>query len=375
MRELFTLDPSVAHLNHGSFGVVPRRVQLAQQRIRDEIETNAMRFYARELPERVASARAELAEFIGADPAGSALVANATSGTAVALQSMRLGAGDEVVVTDHIYNSVAVALERLRREAGIEITVVSIGLDDTDDDMVAKVSGAVRAGRTRLIVLDHVASATAKLFPIARIADAVRGSGAAIHVDGAHAPGMLTLPAADLGVDFWVGNFHKWAYAPRGTALLHVAEAWRDRVAPVVVARGDLRGFPISVELQGTRDMTCWLAAPEGTRMLTELGQQSRAANVALAAAGQRVIADALGLTHVPDPGPEVSMRVIPLPDGIASTDEGADALRNRIALELDTEVTVVAWNGTGFLRVCANIYNTLDEYEKLAHRLRSVLS
>ena len=44
----------------------------------------------------------------------------------------------------------------------------------------------------------------------------------AVHVDAAHAPGIEDPAVAELGADFWVGNLHKWAFAPRGTALLAV---------------------------------------------------------------------------------------------------------------------------------------------------------
>jgi isopenicillin-N epimerase len=98
-RLLFTLDAAVAHLNHGSFGAVPTPVQRAQQRLRDELDANPLRFFAGGLYDRLAHVRRHLAAFVGADPDGSALVPNATTGVAVVLNSLRLAAGDEVVTT------------------------------------------------------------------------------------------------------------------------------------------------------------------------------------------------------------------------------------------------------------------------------------
>ena len=47
----------------------------------------------------------------------------------------------------------------------------------------------------------------------------VEGASVPVLVDAAHVPGALPgLEVEALGVDFWVGNLHKWAYAPRGTA-------------------------------------------------------------------------------------------------------------------------------------------------------------
>src|SRR5690242_14696397 len=100
-RLLFSLDPAVTHLNHGSFGAVPIGVQRAQQRLRDELEANPVRFMARGLSDRIAHARRHLAAFLGADPEGSTLVGNTSTAVSSVLGSLGLGAGDEIVTTDH----------------------------------------------------------------------------------------------------------------------------------------------------------------------------------------------------------------------------------------------------------------------------------
>lgn len=375
MRELFTLAPDVAHLNHGSFGAVPKRVQVAQQRIRDEVELNPMRFYARDSAGQVLAARTELATFLGADQDGCALVANATTGTAAVLHSIPFAPGDEIVITDHLYNAVGVALQRLTRERGVVVVTVDVPLEATEDETVREIVNVVRPERTKLVIIDQVASPTAKLFPVAAIAAALAGSGVPLHVDGAHAAGMLSMPVAQIGADFWVGNLHKWGFAPRGTAMFQVAPGWRDSIRPVVPSRGDLVGFPGTVEQQGTRDLSGWIAAPHGTRLISEIGlDRYRRHNAELAAYGQRVIGAAVGSPLLPDPGPEVSMRVIVLPEGVAATGDGASALQERIAHELRAEVNISSWHGLGLLRVSAQVYNTADEYDRLAAGLPALL-
>jgi isopenicillin-N epimerase len=73
-RELFSLDPAVSQLNHGSFGAVPVPVQRAQQRLRDEMEANPMAFFTRGITDRLAHTRRRVAAFLGADPDGTALI-------------------------------------------------------------------------------------------------------------------------------------------------------------------------------------------------------------------------------------------------------------------------------------------------------------
>jgi isopenicillin-N epimerase len=376
-RLLFSLDPAVAHLNHGSFGAVPIGVQRAQQRLRDETEANPMGFFTRGLLERIAHTRRHIAAFLGADPARTALVGNATIGIALVLNSLRLVPDDEIVLTDHGYGAVALAVERACRRSGARPRVVPLPLVPTDSEVVAAIRSAVRPGRTRLVILDQVTSPTARLLPVAQVAGELRELGVPLLVDAAHAPGMLPLPVSDIGADFWVGNLHKWAYAPRGTAVIVVAPGWVSHIEPLAVSWEQGSGFPAAVEWQATLDYSAWLAAPVGLFTLRSLGLDLvRAHNEALVGHGQRVVGEALGIPpdRLPAPGAGVSMRVVPLPAGVAATRPAATELRLRIASELRTEVAVHQWQGQGLLRLSAQVYNTMGEFHELAERLPALL-
>ncbi|WP_434743221.1 aminotransferase class V-fold PLP-dependent enzyme [Micromonospora sp. SH-82] len=377
-RLLFSLDPAVSHLNHGSFGAVPIPVQRAQHRLRDEMEANPLRFYSQGLTDRIAHARRHIATFLDADPQGAALVSNATTGVGVVLQSLGLGPGDEVISTDHGYGAVTLAVARECRRTGATSRVLPVPLTASDQDVVRIVRAGLRPGRTRLVVLDQITSATARLMPVAAVVSAARAHGIPVLVDAAHVPGMLPVSVRDVAADFWVGNLHKWGYAPRGTALLVVAEPWRDRIEPPVVSWEQESGFPARLEWQATVDYTPWLAAPVGLFTLRSLGlDRVRRHNAALAAYGQRVVGEALGVgpAALPDPGdPAVAMRLVPLPPGVATTFDAARSLRQRIADRLAAEVSVASWHGRGWLRLCGQVYNTPDEYERLALRLPALL-
>jgi isopenicillin-N epimerase len=373
-RLLFSLDPAVAHLNHGSFGAVPLSVQRAQQRLRDEMESNPLRFYAVGLTDRIAYTRRHLAGFLGADPDGSALVANTTTGVALVLGSLGLREGDEIVTTEHGYGAVRIAVEAACVRTGVVHRTVPLPLTPTDDEVVAGITAAV-TGRTRLVIIDQLTSPTARLFPVARVVAALRPAGTPVLVDAAHGPGHLPVNVSDIGADFWVGNLHKWAYAPRGTALLAVAQAWRDRIRPLVVSWEQEAGFPTRVEMQGTLDYTPWLATPTGLFTLRTLGVETvRAHNAGLAEYGQRVVAAALGV-DAPAGAPGVAMRIVPLPRGLATDLAAATGLRQRIADELGFEVSVNAFRGQGLLRLSAQVYNRADEYDRLAERLPAFLA
>jgi isopenicillin-N epimerase len=375
-RELFSLDPAVTYLNHGSFGAVPIPVQRAQQRLRDEMEANPMAFFTRGIVERLAHTRRHIAAFLGADPDGTALIPNATAGAQLALNAVDLHPGDEVLLTDHGYGAVRFAVDRLCARTGATVSEVAVPLRATDDEIVESLATAVRPGRTRFALVDHITSPTAKLFPIARIIAALHERGVAVAVDGAHAPGMLPVEVAALGADFWFGNLHKWAFAPRPTAVLVVAPEYRSRVDPLVVSWENDAGFPAAVEYGGTLDYTAWLAAPTGIHLLRTLDPaRLRRNNADLAAYGQRTIAGTLGVARADLLGSDaVSMRIIPLPPGVAEDLAGVLTLRSRIAADFSIEVAVSVWHNRGYLRVSGQIYNRPEDYDQLAAALPGLL-
>src|SRR5262245_14016784 len=134
-RELFSFDPDVSYLNHGSFGSVPRAVRDVHRALLDEVDRNPMQF-ARSMIDRVDGTRDWLARYLGADPAGAAFVANATTGVATALHTLAvtgaIAAGDEILVNDHTYAGVQIGLERFSRRTGAVVRKVHIPLDADD---------------------------------------------------------------------------------------------------------------------------------------------------------------------------------------------------------------------------------------------------
>jgi isopenicillin-N epimerase len=379
-RLLFTLDPGVAHLNHGSFGAVPITVQRAQRHLREEVESSPQRFYTAGLADRLGHVRRHLAGVLGADPESAALVTNATAGVALALRTVRPAGTDEIVTTDHGYGAVDLAVDRLCARTGAAHRKLAVPLTASDEEITAAVAGGVHPTRTRVLIVDQITSPTGRLLPVADIVAAVRARAprAAVIVDAAHVPGMLAVSVDSIGADFWVGNLHKWGFAPRGTALLAVSERWRRRIEPSVVSWGMPEGFPESVEMQGTVDYTPWLAAPAGMYLLRSLGLDAvRAHNTALACYGQHVVGRALGLApeELPAPGGPVALRLVPLPAGLASDQAAAVALREAISRELATEVAVSAWQGRGYLRLSAQIYNLAGEYDRFAAGLPRLLA
>lgn len=375
VRELWRLEPTVVHLNHGSYGAVPRPVLEEQQSWRERMEGNPVRFFARELPAALASARSEVEDFLGAAPGSLAFVPNATTAASTVLAGFPLAVGDAVLVTDHAYGAVSIAAERFTADRGARVDTVHVPLEAGADEAAGAVLDAV-TGQTRLAVIDHVTSPTARRMPLAELVPALQERGVAVLVDGAHAPGMLDLDLERAGADFYLGDLHKWCCAPRGAAVLHVAARWRAGMRPLVASWNAADGFPVAFDETGTDDPTAWLSAPRALRVLERLGlDRLRRHNVELAVAGQLEVARALRIEPADLPrDPAVPMQLVPLPEGVAATREQAAALQDRIGEESAVEVAVTTWDGRGFVRLSAHAYNAPADYRRLAADLPSLL-
>ncbi|MFD7579415.1 aminotransferase class V-fold PLP-dependent enzyme [Kitasatospora sp. NPDC059817] len=369
---LFGISPDAAHLNHGSYGAVPVPVQRAQQRLHAEHELDPDGFFA-DLPARVGAARTRIAADLAVDPDRLALVSNVTEAVAIALDTIPFAPGDRILVTDHGYGVVTRAAERRAAETGAEVVEVELPLDTPDEQAVREAVLAAVDERVTVAVLDQITSPTARLIAGPGLLADLRERGVTTVVDGAHAPGMLPAPV-DPNADFWFGNLHKWAFAPRGTGVLAVRPEWVDRVRPLTFSWEHDRGFPWNVEWRGTCDYTGWLAAPAGFELLRELGPEAVAAhNAALAGYGQRVLAERAGLAPLPAT-PGVWMRSVRLPAGCVEAEQDVKPLRDEVWQRLGTRIAIRPWAGGGVLRVSAQLYNRPREYERLADGLADLL-
>jgi len=382
------LDPDVVFLNHGSFGATPRVVLEEQQRLRQEMESEPVAFLWREGEERLDAARAPLAELLNAEPEGLVFVHNATIGINTALAAIDLAAGDEVLFLDPEYNATANAIRHACERAGARASVVSIPFPIADPEVVVeRVLGALTPA-TRFLVIDHIVSQTALIFPIEKLIGQLRERGVETIVDGAHGPGQLPLDLEALGAAYYTGNCHKWLCTPKGAAFLYIREDFRERTRPLVISHGansprtDRSRLLIEQDWIGTLDPTAWLCIPKAIEFLSSIHPgglaELRRRNRELALRARTILCEALEI-DVPAPASMVgSMASVPLPRGTGELTPPLyiDPLQDALWHCDRIEVPIQAWPAwpERVLRVSAQAYNHEDQYFLLGERLRERL-
>lgn len=367
--EYFALDPAVAHLNHGSFGAVPLSVLAEQDRWRARMEKNATRFFTFELPELLRAEAVQVAARLGGDAEGWAFVENATSAANSVLNSLELAQGDVLVTTSHAYGAVLKAMRRRAGEAGAELRVAPVPAPLESEDQVAEAVAAALCERTKLLVVDHVTSPTATVFPVARLVAEARKARVPVFIDGAHVPGMLALDVGALGADWYTGNAHKWLFAPKGCGLLWTAPVWRERTHPAITSHGWGAGYIAEFEWIGTRDPSPWLCFGAAGKAHDAFGGPAlMARNIALAReAGAFLNKRWNAVRAAPDSMQSAMTTFLLAPHG---THEQALNLRRRFSFEHGIEVPVSAFADKLWLRISAQIYNEMSDYERLGEAL-----
>jgi len=379
----WALDPAITYLNHGTVGATPQRVLAAQQAIRDEIERQPARFLLRELADvkqfpmrarpRMRVAAEAVAAFLGARAQDLGFVDNATTGCNAVLRSLNLKPGDEILVTDHGYGAVTNAAIYAARRAGASVRTAALPYPRFEPGAIVEAVVSALSPRTRIAVVDHVTSGSALILPVAEIAARCHAAGAAVLVDGAHAPGALPLDIPALGVDWYTGNLHKWAMAPRSSAILWAAPERQMDLHPPVISWGYEKGFEAEFDLVGTRDPSPWLAAPDGIEFMRGLGLDAmRDWNHALAWRSARRLAERWDIALPMAESMVGTMATFPLPARLGSSIEDAQRLKDALLYEHHIEVQIHAWRDRVWMRISGQVYNDDADVVRLARAIEA---
>lgn len=367
VRAQFELAPELVHLNHGSFGAVPRAVAAEQERWRARIERDPTSFFTFELPGLMRQAAGHVARRFGGRADDWVFCENATSAVNGVLAGLALEPGDEIVTTSHAYGAVLKAMRAWAERRGAAVVVAELPIHLKGADEVVDAVSTALGPRTRLLVVDHITSATAAILPVEQLAALAHKMSIPVLVDGAHVPGQLALDVPAIGADWYTGNAHKWLFAPRGCGLLWTHPARQPETLPAILSHGTDAGYIPAFDWIGTRDVTPWLCFEAGAKAHDSFGgagllEQNRL----LALAGAQILTESLGAVVSAPPPMRAAMAALSL-ENASGDSQLALSLRQVLLREYGVVVPVHAFAGKIWLRISAQIYNRIDDYQRCA--------
>lgn len=216
LRAQFPVLGRVAYLNAGTDGPLPdAAVRAAAATLADEARDGRTHRHFERRAALSGQLRAAYASLLGCGPEDVSLTTCTSEGLSLAIEGLRLGAGDEILTSGEEHPGLLGALIAARELRGVSIRTAPW----------ARVPDAV-GPRTRLIACSHVSWMTGAVAP-ATLAD----TAVPVLLDGAQGVGAIPTDVRALRCAAYAGPGQKWLCGPDGTGMLYTTPELRARLA------------------------------------------------------------------------------------------------------------------------------------------------
>jgi selenocysteine lyase/cysteine desulfurase len=317
--------------------------------------------------------RATAAQLIGSSADDIAIVPSASYGIATAAKNLPVKKNQSILVLAEQFPSNYYAWERLAEKTGAALKIVSW---PEDDDWTAAVLHDLTAD-VAIAVLPHVQWTSGGQLDLVRIGAACRNLGSTLALDLTQSLGALPFNVGDIQPDFAVAACYKWLLGPYSVGLLYVAPEWHN-------------GIPLEenwIQRANARDFSSLILYTEnydhGARRF-DMGERS---NFALLPAADRAIKQLLEwrVDQISETAGAMSSRIAQAAAelGFHAPREPLRAphylaLRRKLPIPkelpemLAREKVFVSVRGSS-IRVTPNVYNTIEDCDRLIACLRRV--
>lgn len=347
-----------------------------------------------------------IADYLHAPVDTCVLVPNTSTGIDSVLRNLIFAPGDVIICFPTIYGSFDNTIEYLTETTPVSSRKIEYTYPVSDDHIYNAFKVAVEEMLTegkkpKLALFDTVVSLPGIRMPFERLTELCRAYNILSCIDGAHGVGQIPLDLPDLDPDFFVSNCHKWLHVPRGCAVLYVPI--RNQHFLRATLPTGFKFFPLSKRKEngehgnfvanfasvGTLDDTpylCIAAALEWRKHLTWGKKKGEEAIVGyihnLARTGGRTVSAILGtevLGGEEDTSRGYSMTNVRLPlsmvglraDCPAGSDEISLWIMKIMNLEYHTAVQVFQYADAWWVRLSAQVYLTLRDFERAGLALK----
>ena len=173
-------------------------------------------FLSQKATDAYEEARAKVGSFIRAEHADEIIFVRGTTDAINLVAStfgrQRVGAGDEILISEMEHHSNIVPWQLLCEEKGATLKVAPI--DDSGDILMDRFEDLL-SERTRLVAVGYISNALGTINPLAQIIELAHGKGVPVLVDGAQAMPHKPVDVRSLECDFFAFSGHKM-FGPTG---------------------------------------------------------------------------------------------------------------------------------------------------------------
>ena len=372
-RQSFSFDPHIVYIDHGGYGVTPKEVQVFRAEMQEKLEAAPRPFFDIECRAEWMATKAMVAHRFSARAEDIALIDNVTDGINAILRSLTLQPDDEILITSMTYGAIALAARHIARETGAHVVEAHVPFPAPSHAQCLQSIATALSPRTKLAILDHITSMTALVLPIVEMIQVCRDRGVAVLVDGAHAPGHVPLNLSALQADWYVANLHKWYFVPRGCGFLWAHQDRQENLMPAVLSWGIDEPFPHSFWWTGTRDPSNWRSIETAFAFVDRFGEDRvRRHNHALVREASRLLTKVWDVQNETPDNMTAGMTLVPLPEcaSFPATQVGRAKIQKSLWDSHQIVCPCMLFENRLYIRVSAQIYNNMDDYQRLAHSI-----
>lgn len=297
--------------------------------------------------------------------------------------ALRIGAGDEIVVTEAEHHANLLPWQHLARRTGATLRFIPVRDDGTwtlDD------ARAVIGERTRVVAFAHVSNVTGMIAPVAELTALAHEQGALVVLDACQSAPHLPIDVRALDVDFAAISAHKM-YGPTGIGALYGRGELLDALPParsggstitrVTMESAELLPSPQRFEA-GTQPVSQAVGFAAAADYLTSLGRDAVAAHEHRL--GEALVAGVSSLPGIrlvgPPEGVNRAALVSVAVDGVHSHDVGQFLDDRGIVVRVGHHCAQPLHRRLGVTattRASVGVYSTLDEVERFIEALGDV--
>ena len=387
-------DSPLVYLDSGATSQKPRQVLDAERSFYENDNAAVHRgahMLAALATESFEDARSTVARFVGAKDDEIVWTSNATEGInliayamgnaslgrgGAAAERFRLGAGDEIVVTEMEHHANLIPWQELAARTGATLRFIPV-LDDGSLDL-SQIDSIVTA-KTRVLAFTHVSNVLGIVNPVAELVALAKGVGALTVLDACQSAPHLALNLVALDVDFAVFSGHKML-GPTGIGVLYVRGALLNALPPfltggsmittVTMEHAEYLPAPMRFEA-GTQRISQAIGLAASIRYLQGVGLDRVAAHESVL--GERLVSGLSALPGIRVLGQAAGSHRVGLASfdvaGVHSHDVGQFLDDRGIAVRVGHHCAQPLHRRLGVTsstRASTYLYNTLDEVEQL---------
>lgn len=375
LKHQFLLSDHITYLNFGSFGACPKPVFENYQQFQLELEQEPVDFITNKGLKYLQQSREALGAYINCPANDLVFVSNPSYAVNMVARAIGLKEGDEVLSSNIEYGACDKTWLYVCEKVGAKYIRQPISLPlQSKEQFIAEFFKGL-SSKTKLIFLSHITSATALRLPVEEICAIAKEKGILTFIDGAHAPGHITLDMSNANFDIYTGACHKWMMTPKGSSFLYVTKALQP-LEPLVVSWGYNALFPSASkfldyhQMNGTRDYSAFLTIPAAIQFMEQHNWWQVAAQCRkLVADNAAQLCELLQTAALAPMNDQFILQMFSAEIKAKEPEKLHDLLRD----EYNIQIPVMRQDDKVYLRYSINAFNDQADMDKLFEALKDI--